>query len=116
MAITKRFFFAILTLVFTVSVFSQNYSPASWEHSVEKISDSDYLIKLTVTLQEGYSIYSQYAVEEDGFAPQTYFEFKNQEGNYKLIVKLLSLMLNPNTISCLMKMSKNLKIKPFSLN
>ncbi|MDA8768803.1 thioredoxin family protein [Winogradskyella sp.] len=87
MAITKRFFFAILTLVFTVSVFSQNYSPASWEHSVEKISDSDYLIKLTVTLQEGYSIYSQYAVEEDGFAPQTYFEFKNQEGNYKLIGK-----------------------------
>ena len=87
MAITKRFFFAILTLVFTVSVFSQNYSPASWEHSVEKISDSDYLINLTVTLQEGYSIYSQYAVEEDGFAPQTYFEFKNQEGNYKLIGK-----------------------------
>ena len=87
MSITKRFFFAILTLVFTVSVFSQNYSPASWEHSVEKISDSDYLIKLTVTLQEGYSIYSQYAVEEDGFAPQTYFEFKNQEGNYKLIGK-----------------------------
>ena len=87
MSIKKRFFFAILTLVFTVSVFSQNYSPASWEHSVEKISDSDYLIKLTVTLQEGYSIYSQYAVEEDGFAPQTYFEFKNQEGNYKLIGK-----------------------------
>jgi len=87
MSIKKRFFFAILTLVFTVSVFSQNYSPASWEYSVEKISDSDYLIKLTVTLQEGYSIYSQYAVEEDGFAPQTYFEFKNQEGNYKLIGK-----------------------------
>ena len=87
MSIKKRFFFAILTLVFTVSVFSQNYSPTSWEYSVEKISDSDYLIKLTVTLQEGYSIYSQYAVEEDGFAPQTYFEFKNQEGNYKLIGK-----------------------------
>ena len=87
MSIKKRFFFAILTLVFTVSVFSQNYSPASWEYSVEKISDSDYLIKLTVTLQEGYSIYSQYAVEEDGFAPQTYFEFKNQEGNYRLIGK-----------------------------
>ena len=87
MTITKRFLFVILTLVFTTLVFSQTFSPASWEHSVEKISDTHYRINLTVNLQEGYSIYSQYKIVEDGLAPQTFFDFKNQKGNYKLIGK-----------------------------
>ncbi|RZN74613.1 MAG: thioredoxin family protein [Winogradskyella sp.] len=85
MAILKRFFFALLTIVVTTITFGQNYNPASWEHTVEKISETDYKVILTVTLEEGYSIYSQYAIEEDGFAPQTYFEFKNQKGNYTLV-------------------------------
>ncbi|RZN83411.1 MAG: DUF255 domain-containing protein [Winogradskyella sp.] len=87
MAITKRFLFALLSLVFTSSVFSQILEPAKWEHSVEKISDTDYNLKFTVDLDNGWAIYSQFKIDEEGFAPQTLFEFKEPDGNYKLIGK-----------------------------
>ena len=87
MAFIKRFFFLVIIIGFTNFVFSQNFNPAKWKHEVEKISDTDYKISLTVTLEEGYNIYSQFKIEEDGFAPSTLFEYKNQEGNYKLVGK-----------------------------
>ncbi|TCK66865.1 thiol:disulfide interchange protein DsbD [Winogradskyella wandonensis] len=87
MAVHQRLLFVILTLVFTTFGFSQNFNPASWDNMVEKISDSEYKIIMTVTVEDGYSIYSQYKVDKEGFAPETYFEFKNQEGNYTLIGK-----------------------------
>ncbi|MFD1063318.1 protein-disulfide reductase DsbD family protein [Winogradskyella litorisediminis] len=87
MAVSKKFIFIFFTLIFSTIGFSQNYNPASWANKIEKISDSEYKILMTVTVEEGYSIYSQYKIDEEGFAPETYFEFKNQEGNYQLVGK-----------------------------
>lgn len=88
MAFTKRLLFAILTFfLVSTTAFSQTFNPAIWENTVEKISASEYKILMTVTVAEGYNIYSQYKIDEDGFAPATYFEFKNKEGNYELVGK-----------------------------
>lgn len=87
MVLLKRLFFLVITLSFITSGFSQTINPASWEHQIEKISETDYKIIMTVTLEDGYNIYSQYQLDEDSFAPQTFFDFKNIEGNYILVGK-----------------------------
>lgn len=88
MVITKRSLFAIFTfLLVSASAFSQIFNPASWENTIEKISDSEYKIIMTVTVAEGYNIYSQFKADPEGFAPETFFDYKNQEGSYQLIGK-----------------------------
>ncbi|RNC85018.1 MAG: DUF255 domain-containing protein [Winogradskyella sp.] len=82
---TRRLLFALLSVLFTLSSFSQIFNPASWENTIEQISDTEYLISMEVTVAEGYSIYSQHKFDEEGFAPETDIEFLNQDGNYKLI-------------------------------
>ncbi len=75
---------SFLSFFISFLLFSQNFEPVKWEESIEKISDSDFEITMSAKIEDGWYMYSQ--EEPDGLGPlPTYFEYKNQEGNYKLI-------------------------------
>ena len=82
MTIKKFFLLSLFSFIITSSVFSQILEPAKWEHEVEQISDTEYNLIFTATIEDGWFIYSQKNL--GGFAPQTFFEYRNQEANYQL--------------------------------
>ncbi|MET2984578.1 protein-disulfide reductase DsbD domain-containing protein [Aureibaculum conchae] len=72
----------ILILIATLSATvaqAQILKPIKWDASVKKISDSDYELIATATIDSGWHLYSQ-AVPEDGPIPTT-FTFKG-DANY----------------------------------
>ncbi len=66
--------------------FSQIYDPVKWSTSVEKISDSEYNLIATATIEKNWHLYSQ-NVPDDGPIP-TSFLFKTSP-DFKLIGKPL---------------------------
>lgn len=80
----KVFLFSLLTLYFTFNIFSQELEPVKWEYEVEKISDTEFILIFKANVDKGWYIYSQEQPSEESFAPTTYFEFQNVEGNYQL--------------------------------
>ena len=55
-------------IVFSISAKAQVFEPVTWETSVEKISDSEYDLISTATIDSGWHLYSQ-NVPEDGPIP-----------------------------------------------
>jgi hypothetical protein len=72
----------IIALVFSVATYSQIHNPVSWATSVEKISDTEYELVVTATIQGEWHLYSQ-SVPENGPIP-TSFVF---EGNANYLKK-----------------------------
>ncbi|BAO76505.1 cytochrome c-type biogenesis protein DsbD, protein-disulfide reductase [Winogradskyella sp. PG-2] len=65
---------------------SQELEPVKWDSKVVKISDTEYELIFTANIEEGWYMYSQ--IESEGIGPlPIYFEYKEQEENYKLIGK-----------------------------
>jgi hypothetical protein len=65
----------ILLSVFTVSVVSaQKLNPVSWSFASKKISDNEYEIRMTATIQKGWHLYSQ-TQPKDAVAQPTSFNF-----------------------------------------
>ena len=85
MIFKKGFILGLLAICFSLYLNGQILEPVKWESKVEKVSDTEYNLVLKANIDKGWYIYSQNREEEDGFAPETYFEFKNQDNNYKLI-------------------------------
>lgn len=83
MTIKKVLLFSLLAFCFSFQLSSQILEPTKWESSIEKISDTDYNLIFTANIEEGWYVYSQIETDDLGPLP-TYFEYKNQEGNYKL--------------------------------
>ncbi|MGB0982065.1 MAG: protein-disulfide reductase DsbD family protein [Winogradskyella sp.] len=83
MTIKKVLLFSLLAFCFSFHLSSQILEPTKWESSIEKISDTDYNLIFTANIEEGWYVYSQIETDDLGPLP-TYFEYKNQEGNYKL--------------------------------
>ena len=71
-------------LLFGLNGFSQILDPVDWATSVEKISDTEYDLIVTATIESGWHLYSQ-NVPEDGPIPTT-FRFEPSEA-YTLIDK-----------------------------
>lgn len=71
-------------LIFGLNGFSQILDPIDWSTSVEKISDTEYDLVITATIESGWHLYSQ-NVPEDGPIPTT-FTFETSEA-YTLIDK-----------------------------
>src|SRR5690606_19561123 len=71
-------------LIFGLNGFSQILDPVDWSTSVEKISDTEYDLIVTATIESGWHLYSQ-NVPEDGPIPTT-FRFEPSEA-YTLIDK-----------------------------
>ena len=69
-------------LIFSLNGFSQILDPIDWSTSVEKISDTEYDLVITATIDAGWHLYSQ-NVPEDGPIPTT-FRFETSEA-YELI-------------------------------
>ncbi len=73
--------------LFTVTVRAQIFKPVKWQTSVEKVSESEYDLVVTATIDEGWHLYSQ-SIPDDGPIPTT-FSFKNVESKYQLIGKTI---------------------------
>lgn len=66
-------------------MFGQMYNPVKWSTSVEKISDTEYVLKAQAVIQSGWHLYGQYI--EEGGPSRTAFTFKNPKKNFELIGK-----------------------------
>jgi thiol:disulfide interchange protein len=76
-----------LFLTFTLGLFSQIEDPLQWSTSVEKVSDTEYILVSKATIEEGWHLYAQ-EVPEDGPIPTT-FSFDTSNENFSLIGKTL---------------------------
>ncbi len=72
----------LLTLLFSFNSFSQIFNPVKWKTSVEKISETEYNLVATATIEKGWHLYAQ-KVPKGGPRP-TVLEFKPNE-NYELV-------------------------------
>ncbi|MDY7396947.1 protein-disulfide reductase DsbD family protein [Aureibaculum sp. 2210JD6-5] len=78
----KKLYILFLVVSLTSSVIqAQIVDPIKWSTSVKKISDSDYELITTATIDSGWHLYSQ-TVPEDGPIPTT-FTFKSDESYAK---------------------------------
>ncbi|WP_282040689.1 protein-disulfide reductase DsbD family protein [Winogradskyella flava] len=84
MALKKGLLYCFLTICFLFNLHSQILEPVKWESTVEKISDTEFKLVFKAKIEKGWYIYSQHPMSEDSFAPTTYFEYKDQDNNYKL--------------------------------
>tara|TARA_R110000868_G_scaffold226619_2_gene479276 strand:- start:79 stop:2118 length:2040 start_codon:yes stop_codon:yes gene_type:complete len=78
--ITILLFFLLLS---HFQVTAQILDPVEWSTSVEKISDTEYKLITTATIEEGWHLYSQ-NVPEGGPIPTT-FTYNNKKNTFKLI-------------------------------
>ncbi|MFD1160954.1 protein-disulfide reductase DsbD family protein [Hwangdonia seohaensis] len=75
----------ILALAFGFNAFSQVFDPVKWSTSVEKLSDTEYVLIVDAVIDNGWHLYSQ-NVPEDGPIPTT-FAFETN-ADYELIDKV----------------------------
>lgn len=82
-----RFLILLLTVFITTSsVFGQfDENPASWSHSVEKVSDTEYTLTFKGIIQDEWHVYSQYTAE--GGSLPSEFTFEGAGEDYELIGK-----------------------------
>ncbi len=86
MTFKKGLLYCFLAFCFSFNLFAQVLEPVKWNQAIKKISDNEYELLFTADIEDGWYMYSQ--EESDGLGPlPTYFEYKDQEGNYKLIGK-----------------------------
>lgn len=71
----------VLVLLVTGLGFSQVQDPVKWKSSIEKISDTEYQLKLDATIEGEWHMYSQFT-PEGGPLPLE-FIYNNAEGNYE---------------------------------
>ncbi|WP_100613593.1 protein-disulfide reductase DsbD family protein [Confluentibacter citreus] len=77
-----KYYILLAFFVFGLNGFSQILDPVEWTTAVEKISDTEYDLVATATIEKGWHLYSQ-NVPEDGPIPTT-FTFESSE-SYKLV-------------------------------
>ncbi|WP_147677602.1 protein-disulfide reductase DsbD family protein [Algibacter pacificus] len=75
--------FLFFTLLFGLLSQAQVLDPVTWETSVEKLSDTDYLLISKANIESGWHLYSQ-TVPEDGPIPTT-FTYDDSEGLFKIV-------------------------------
>ncbi len=74
-----------LLLVFISQINAQIFDPVSWNTTVEKVSESEFDLIITATIESGWHVYSQ-NIGDDGPIP-TSFRFEASEKEYRLIGK-----------------------------
>lgn len=77
--------FIFLFLTFSLGIFSQIETPLKWATSVEKISDTEFVLVSTATIEDGWHLYAQDVPEDGPIA--TSFTFENAKNRYSLIGK-----------------------------
>jgi len=69
----KKIWLIVLS-VFSVGFASAQLNPVSWSFESKKISDKEYELQMTATIQQGWHLYSQ-VQPEDAIAQPTSFNF-----------------------------------------
>jgi len=75
----------LLLTFFSVSLSAQIYSPVKWTTNHQQTADGEFDLIFTATIDDGWSIYSQYLESDDG-PVRTSFEFEKPDG-YTLVGK-----------------------------
>ena len=79
-------FLATIALFFTFwGAKSQILDPVSWKTSVEKKSDTEFVLVFDAIIEPEWHMFSQFT--PDGGSLPTVFQFKNTKGNYDLVGK-----------------------------
>lgn len=79
-------FFTSIVLFFTFfGAQSQILDPVSWKTSVEKKSDTEFVLVFDAKITPEWHMFSQFT--PDGASLPTIFQFKNAKGNYNLVGK-----------------------------
>ncbi len=77
--------FSLLIAFTSTSVKAQIHDPVKWKTSVEKVSDTEYYLVITASIETGWHLYSQ-NVPEGGPIP-TSFTFMESKKEYELVGK-----------------------------
>ncbi|WP_179352749.1 protein-disulfide reductase DsbD family protein [Winogradskyella vidalii] len=78
----KVFLLCLLAFSFSINLSSQVFDPVTWETKVKKVSNTEYDLISTATIDDGWHLYSQ-NVPENGPIP-TGFSFANNN-NFELV-------------------------------
>lgn len=92
MKIVKLLTAVLLTAFLTPSLSAQILNPVKWKFESKQISGDQHELIMTATIDEGWTIYSQYLESEDGPVPTT-FEFDKSK-SYKREGKVTEDKLN----------------------
>lgn len=76
---------SIFALLFVFFGTAQMVDPVKWTVKVVKISENEFDLITTASIEEGWHLYSQFTPE--GGAMPLVFTYRNQKGNYQLIGK-----------------------------
>lgn len=74
--------FIFLFLALSLGIFSQIEEPLKWATSVEKISDTEFVLVSTASIDDGWHLYAQEVPEDGPIA--TSFTFENPKNRYSL--------------------------------
>ena len=78
----KKFLVLLTLLLVSISSIAQIFEPVSWTTSIEKITETEYVLVSEASIEPGWHLYSQ-NVPEDGPIPTT-FTYDDTEGLFKL--------------------------------
>lgn len=81
----KKIFYLLFLIFAFAKVQAQIINPVKWEASIEKKSDSQFVLSFKGTIEKGWHVYSQFT-PEDGPLPAE-FLFHDQKNNYELVGK-----------------------------
>ncbi|WP_421497704.1 protein-disulfide reductase DsbD family protein [Flavobacterium columnare] len=76
---------AFLFFLSSLGAYSQILNPVSWKTSVQKKSDTEFIITFDAKIEHEWHLFSQFT--PDGGSLPTVFTFKNAKGNYQLVGK-----------------------------
>ena len=69
-----RYFFSFVMLLSSLLVQSQNYNPVSWTYSLSDEGNSEYMLEFEATIDEGWTVYSQFISDEGPVPTSINFE------------------------------------------
>ena len=81
----RTYCLAILTLLLSFTTFGQIKNPVKWTSKTEKLSETEFNLIVTGTIEEGWHVYSQFT--PDGGSLPMVLTFKDQKGNFELLGK-----------------------------
>ncbi|MEN9337613.1 MAG: hypothetical protein RLZZ500_2600 [Bacteroidota bacterium] len=81
----RNYCLAILILLTTFTTLGQIKNPVKWSSKTEQLSETEFNLIATGTIEEGWHVYSQFT--PDGGSLPMVLTFKDSKGNYELIGK-----------------------------
>lgn len=81
----KKLFASILLVLLSFAGNAQILDPVSWKTTVEKKSDTEFVLVLDATIEHEWHMFSQFT--PDGASLPTVIQYKNAKGNYELVGK-----------------------------